>query len=132
MDVDVSFPTFKALTALRKDENDSIDDVIRRLLDIPQRPAEIARCQTPETATGLFLGGVLFPNGSSFRASYKGVPHFASVVDGVWVGADGVKRNSPSEAASAISNTNVNGWRFWEVMFPASNEWRLLDRVRGR
>lgn len=132
MQIEVSFSTFKALTALREDENDSVDDVIIRLLHRPMEASKPPANILQMLADGLFIGGVLFPNGTQFRARYKGRQFAASIIDGVWTDADGTPRNSPSEAASAISNTNVNGWRFWEARFPNSNEWILLDRLRGK
>lgn len=132
MQIDVSFSTFKALTALRESENDSVDDVIVRLLGHPIDASNLRNNVFQMLAEGLFIGGVLFPNGTQFRAQYKGRQFTASIVDGIWTDADGMPRNSPSEAASAISNTNVNGWRFWEAHLPNSNEWILLDRLRGK
>jgi hypothetical protein len=129
MQIDVSFTTFKALTALREHENDSLDDVIVRLLGSPTSAPLGVDFGPP--ASGLFMGEVLFPNGTRFRGRYKGAVHYAAVVDGVWTDQDGTQRNSPSEAAAAITNTNVNGWRFWEVKFPEREEWQLLDRLRG-
>lgn len=76
---------------------------------------------------GVWLGNTHFPEGTLFRATYKGKTYSASVKDGRWIDADGVARTSPSEAASAISGTNVNGWRFWFAKRPSDSEWHRLD-----
>ena len=81
--------------------------------------------------SGLWFSNVHFPNGTKFRATYKGQTHFAEIVDGQWVGMDGKVRSSPSDAASAISNTNVNGWRFWLVQRPDDPSWRKLEELRS-
>ena len=38
---------------------------------------------------------------------------------------------SPSAAAGAITETTVNGWRFWEGRLPGDKGWRRLDVVRN-
>ena len=79
---------------------------------------------------GIWFGNVHFPDGTKFRATYKGQTFSAEVKQGQWVGSDGIIRRSPSDAASAISNTNVNGWRFWYVQMPGDPSWRKLDELK--
>ena len=80
---------------------------------------------------GIWLGNAHFPEGTRFRANYKGQSYFAEVRDGKWVGQDGVQRSSPSEAASAITGNNVNGWRFWLVQMPEDPAWRKMDEFKA-
>lgn len=80
---------------------------------------------------GLWLGNVHFPEGTKFRATYKGKTYLAEIKNGQWVGGDGVVRKSPSDAASAISKTNVNGWRFWHVQMPDDPSWRKLEELKS-
>jgi hypothetical protein len=80
---------------------------------------------------GIWLGNVHFPEGTRFRANYKGQTYFAEVRDGKWVGQDGMQRSSPSEAASAITGNNVNGWRFWLVQMPEDPTWRKMDEFKA-
>lgn len=79
---------------------------------------------------GAWFGPVFFPEGTRFRATYKGQTYLAEIKGGRWVDADGIVRTSPSEAASAISNTNVNGWRFWHAQLPGDPSWRKLDELK--
>lgn len=79
---------------------------------------------------GIWFGNIHFPNGTKFRATYKGRTYSAAITNGQWVGEDGIVRRSPSDAASAISNTNVNGWRFWHVQLPGDPTWRKLDELK--
>lgn len=79
---------------------------------------------------GTWFGDVHFPEGTKFRATYKGQTYYAEIKGGQWIGADGRSRRSPSDAASAISNTNVNGWRFWFVQLPGDPAWRKLDELK--
>lgn len=80
---------------------------------------------------GIWLGNAHFPEGTQFRANYKGQTFFAEVRDGKWLGQDGISRTSPSEAASAITGNNVNGWRFWFVQMPDDAAWRRLDEFKA-
>lgn len=80
---------------------------------------------------GIWLGNAHFPEGTRFRANYKGETYFAEVHDGKWIGQDGIQRNSPSEAASAITGNNVNGWRFWLVQMPDDPAWRKLEEFKS-
>ena len=79
---------------------------------------------------GVWFNGVHLPDGTLLRANYKGQTFHAEIKDGRWVDSDGLVRSSPSEAASAISNTNVNGWRFWHAMMPGENTWKRLDELK--
>ena len=80
---------------------------------------------------GIWLGNTHFPEGTQFRANYKGQSYFAKVHEGKWLGQDGISRTSPSEAASAITGNNVNGWRFWFAQMPDDATWRRLDEFKS-
>jgi hypothetical protein len=79
---------------------------------------------------GAWFDNTFFPNGTCFRATYKGGTFAAEIRDGCWIGGDGTVRTSPSAAAGAISNTNVNGWRFWHAQLPGDPSWRRLDELK--
>lgn len=147
MQIDVDFEVFKSLTALRRDEVDSENDVIRRLLRLadsiasdedardkvtPARKSLVLNALLGATHAkdGAWIGNVFFPNGTRFRATYKGQTFHAEIKNDVWVGEDNVVRQSPSEAAGAISGTNVNGWRFWYGLRPQDDDWSRLDEFR--
>lgn len=148
MEIEVDFEVYKALTLLRRDEADSCNDVIRRLLmlaeSVEQAPdivdgirsfsggGALAKMFLGNEAdqNGAWIGKVFFPNGTQFRATYKGQTFRASVERERWVDQDGTVRRSPSEAAGAISGTNVNGWRFWYALRPQDQDWRRLDEFR--
>lgn len=58
--------------------------------------------------------------------TYKGRTYHAEIKNGQWVGEDGIVRKSPSDAASAITHTNVNGWRFWDFQRPGETSWSKM------
>jgi hypothetical protein len=74
--------------------------------------------------------GVFFPEGTQFRATYKGRTHVAEIKGGAWVGSDGTTRTSPSEAAVKITGKSWNGWRFWHCKRPDDTAWHLIDNLR--
>ncbi|MFN4221851.1 MULTISPECIES: DUF2924 domain-containing protein [Novosphingobium] len=138
--VDVDLDVFKALTALIKTEGQEHNDVLRELLNLDS----VLEAESPEPITdpqliaarfnhpGQFYSrGLVLPNGTKLRARYKGVQHFAEIRDGRWFADDGAEFSSPSAAASAITRTTVNGWRFWEGMLPGDNGWRRLEVIRN-
>lgn len=155
MQIEIDFQVFKALTALRESEADSYNAVLHRLLNLPHQNALLSAAegkmidsvslaamgQSPRNALAAFAEGrssdgawfdnIFFPNGTRFRANYKGQTFIAEINSGRWVGADGVFRTSPSGAASAISHTNVNGWRFWYAQLPNDPSWRRLDEFKA-
>lgn len=130
MQLEIDFEVYKALTALRQSEADTYSDVLRRLLQLPARTVSLRDVGAVTIRHGVWFGNVHFPEGTQFRATYKGRMVTAEIRDDCWIGEDGMRRKSPSDAASAVSNTNVNGWRFWHARRPGDTEWRRLDELR--
>jgi hypothetical protein len=142
MQIEIDFEVFKALTARLESEMDTYNEAIRRLLSLPATetgllPGEVdvPGLPAPGNALSPFAGGVwfsnvYFPNGTIFRATYKGKTYRARVQNSQWIDEFGIVRTSPSEAASAITRTNVNGWRFWFVKRPSDEDWQRLDALK--
>ena len=139
--IEIDFEVFKGLTAALGSETDTYNNVIRRLLGLPDAqvgllPGEIdipglpAVATSPNQASGIWLSNVFFPNGTLFRATYKGRTHRAQIRSSQWIDELGNVRTSPSDAASAISNTNVNGWRFWFARRPLDEDWQRMDALK--
>lgn len=127
MQIDVSFENWKRLTARLNDEKDSYDQLIGCLL---AREDDSASANT-ETGGALFKR-VFLPNGTRLRGSYKGKTYFGEIKESTWIDPQtGEHRNSPSEAAHAVTKTPINGWMFWSARRPLDSEWRSLDALRG-
>jgi hypothetical protein len=125
---EVDFEVFKELTMRRATESTTYNDVLREILGLSPRKVNT------EPATKALNGAweyrsVRFPNGTDFRAKYKGKIYTASVEGGRLV-LDGESVGSPSEAAHKITGTNVNGWRFWECRLPTESRWRVIEALR--
>lgn len=129
--IEVDFEVFKALTVRRATEDVSYNDVVRELLGLPSTMAILMEnaIDPAAEAEGWNYKGVHFPAGTQFRVNYKGKVYTAKIWRGVF-DLDGNRMNSPSEAATAITGNNVNGWRFWECKLPGQTQWRRLDSLR--
>lgn len=142
MQIEIDFDVFKELTARRKDELDSYNEVIRRLLNLPASdlaPKVLGDMVggTPGRTSGLagerqgvWFANAFFPNGTKFRATYKGRTYLAEIRNEQWVDHEGNIKNSPSDAASSVTKTNVNGWRFWFAKRPEDDDWVRMDDLR--
>lgn len=157
MQIEIDFEVFKALTIRRESEADTYNDVIRRLLSLPAdgpRPISVGGIGSGQARRGMFgagapvkpthvqgigaglmmpgaiFNGIIIPEGTLLRATYKGVQYAAEIRGGRWVDQNGVVRSSPSDAANAISHTNVNGWRFWHAKPPGEADWVRLDELK--
>lgn len=128
--IEIDFEVFKALTAKRASEAVTYNDVIRDLLGLSQKDPKASNPSSAGSNSAWIYKGIRFPEGTEFRAAYKGVTHHASVKGGVFVDEHGNVRNSPSEAACAITQTSVNGWNFWECRLPGATKWRPLKALR--
>ncbi len=142
MQIDIDFEVYKQLTNLRETEDDTYNEVIRRLLklpaseiaprigevDIPGLPA-VGNALKGE-ASGVWFSNIFFPNGTVFRATYKGKAYSAHIRNSEWIDQLGQVKTSPSDAAGAISGTNVNGWRFWFFKRPHDEDWARMDTLR--
>src|SRR6267378_6592726 len=113
--INIDFDVFKALTARRESEDVSYNDVLRDLLEL--RPNKISAITEDGQPGDWVTNGVRFPQGTEFRANYKGQTYRARVEGGALL-LDGKKYSSPSLAGVSITDYAVNGWHFWECKFP--------------
>lgn len=142
MQISIDFEVFQGLTAKMNGPHEDYNEVIRRLLSLPASetcffPGEIDTPGQPAIPNplaqqngGVWFSNVYLPNGTHFRATYKGKTYRAWVNDSKWIDELGNIRTSPSDAASAISGTNVNGWRFWFVRRPQDEDWQRMDALK--
>ncbi len=69
MKIEIDFEVYKALTNMRSSEEETENDVLRKLLQLPAKNE-----QEPLTkSNGAWISkGIEFPHGTEFRMSYKG------------------------------------------------------------
>lgn len=130
MQIDINFRAFKKLTAMRPDESTSYDDVVCDLLKIPREPKG-GKSNSPNHAA-LVRQDVVFPSGTSLKATHKGRSYTARVVDGKIVidGIDHEPTTSFSRAARFVTGNSVNGWAFWKGKRPTDSEFIPLLNLR--
>jgi hypothetical protein len=144
--IQVSLPVLKTLTA-HIEEGQTYDDVLRDLLGLNAQSDSAPKEEyenwltkpLPETVEhlahelsgkgGFFSRGLWLPNGTELRARYKQHEFRARIANNSWLDADGRRHASPSAAATAITDTSVNGLRFWEAKRPDDTIWRRLDAL---
>jgi hypothetical protein len=123
--IEIDFDVFKEITNRRETKDVTPNDVLRNLLGLP------TELGAPGTSAGepWVTKGVTFPEGTEFRAVYKGRRYEAGVENGALV-LNGERFPSPSAAAMSITGTSVNGWAFWKCKMAGQQEWRLMDSYR--
>jgi hypothetical protein len=126
--IQIDFDVFKAITARRKNETISENDILREVFGLPPKHAE-PRASQAINPRDWITKGVTFPEGTEFRATYKGRTYMAQVEGGALV-LDGKRHPSPSAAAVSITSSPVNGWRFWEARLPGQSGWKLIESLR--
>ena len=127
--IDVDFEVFKQLTIRRATEQVTYNDVVRELLGLKPAAAAVAKAANGLSAEDWVAKGVRFPAGTEFRANYKGKVHTARVEGGALV-LNGQRYDSPSPAALSVTDSAVNGWRFWECRLPGKSTWQLMENLR--
>ena len=130
--IDVDFEVFKELTARRRSEEMTENEVLREILGLtkPTRGSNANAMTAADTGGVAWVSkGVSFPHGTEFRATYKGQQFSAIVKNGALV-MNGKRFTSPSAAAVAITGNPVNGWRFWECLLPGNTKWKLAAEHR--
>jgi len=127
--IEIDFDVYKALTVRRDTEEVSYNDVLRELLGLPQKRVQTVVAKSPSAPGDWVQKGVRFPNGTEFRATYKGQMHQGKVESGSLV-VEGKKFDSPSAAAVAITGNPVNGWIFWECRLPGKDSWQIIKSLR--
>lgn len=124
--ISVDFEVFKALTNLRMSEEQTENEVLRKLLNLPTA-ASAAQPASDEPAW--VCKGVSFPAGTKLRAAFKGKEYFGEVKNGAFL-LDGVEHTSPSSAAYSVTQSPVNGWTFWQCLRPGDLKWIGINTLR--
>lgn len=133
--VEIRFEDFKRLVNLMESPDETVADVLHRILDAADDPFLPAVQQTTRLPDllgepgGFFIRGITIPNGTQLAARYKGKTYKHDIAKGRWIDSEGNTFDSPSSAASSITGNNVNGWRFWLALRPGDSQWRRLDQL---
>ena len=129
MNIEIDFDVFKALTLRRTTENVSYNDVLRELLGLSPQKRPVSSDEQVFAQGDWVTKGVRFPNGTEFRATYRGQTYYGKVESGGLV-VDNRRFYSPSAAAVKITGNPVNGWIFWECRMPGKSSWQMIKSLR--
>lgn len=124
----VDFEVFKAITARRSTEDVTENEVLRQLFGLPSAREAGSAGSRPQPGDWISKG-VRFPQGTQFRASYKGQTYLAEVEKGALI-FNGKRYDSPSAAAMSITTAPTNGWTFWEAKLPGRGTWEQIKGMR--
>ena len=126
--IEIDFDVFKELTVRRATENVTYNDVLRQVLGLSPVLEPVRAAERP-SAGGWTTKGVTFPEGTEFRASYRGQAVLGKVQAGLLM-VNGQGFDSASSAAGSVTGTSVNGWIFWECRLPGKTTWQLMKTMR--
>jgi hypothetical protein len=129
MTIEIDFDVFKELTNRRATESISYNDVLRKLFGLNPLKSSTLSPEVASSARAWTTKGVIFPEGTEFRANYKGQTIFGKVESGALV-VNGKRFDSPSSAAVSITGNMVNGWIFWECRLPGKTTWQIIKSLR--
>jgi hypothetical protein len=129
MTIEIDFDVFKELTNRRTTESISYNDVLRKLLDLNPLKASVLISDVTASAGAWTTKGVTFPEGTEFRANYKGRT-ISGKVESAFLVVNGKRFDSPSAAANSITGNMVNGWIFWECRLPGKPSWQIIKSLR--
>lgn len=127
--IDVDFDVYKQLIFRRATEQVTYNDIVRELLGLESGTSIASKSTNGQTLEDWVAKGVRFPSGTEFRASYKG-KIFTARVEGGALALNGQHYDSPSAAAMSVTDSSVNGWRFWECRLPGQSSWQLIESLR--
>jgi hypothetical protein len=131
---------FEKLQKLAVPLVDDISAVIARELDrAAMLQGNLPNATVPTTATWRSARGERFPVGAQLRAHYLHKEYSAKVTPR-GIEFDGKVFDNPSSAAIAVKHSagktgdaaSANGWGFWEMLDPQTNQWVSIDTLRAK
>jgi hypothetical protein len=135
--IEVDFEVNQKIWAERKSEEESDNDVVRRLLRMSAKSAGLSKANGSGSERGAWVWkGVTLPAHTQLRMDYLGRRYEGEVGgDGKWwIG--GRFFTTPSEAAKSLALTregkrpSLDGWNYWQVKRASDRDWIPLDDLR--
>ena len=127
--LNVSWEVLSGIRAHRQGGEETEDQVLRRLLDLPAVPT--APEPGHETGGPGFRDatyGIHFPEGFEISRTYKGRPFGARVSGGRWLlDADARLYDSFNQLSQAVIDGNENAWMFWFYQGPDGGRRRIAE-----
>lgn len=131
--IEIDFDIYKLIELERRSFDEPPYVALRRLLKLPTVTPSIDQPKVAFAPTGQAWrdSGVEVPHGSLARMKYNYGRELyeGQFLDGLLV-VNGKKYPSLSTAATDLAGKSLNGWLYWEALFPGTNEWRRLSDLR--
>lgn len=135
----IDFDVHKAIETERRGFAETDNDVLRRLLGLPESVAPEGASDTSISgASGAWSrDGAILPNGTLMRMTYNGQLVEGQIVDGFII-ANGKKFTTPSGAAmdnvrtKSGKKTSLDGWAYWNVKRPDDEDYISLSSLRKK
>ena len=132
--IEINIEVHRALEARREAFHESYNDILLRVLEIenPQTRTQTERTSSAEEPVAWRRKGVTLPSGTRWRL-LNGSDHDSGEVANGYFRSRSQRYKSPSGLAMALyrtkegRRTNLNGWRYIEVLRPQDKEWVLLN-----
>ncbi len=131
--LNVSRDVLSGIRAHRQGSDETEDQVLRRLLNLPAAPTMPEpgdETGGPRSRPGFrdATYGILFPEGFEISRTYKGRPFGAHVSGGRWLlDADGRLYDSFNQLSQAVIDGNENAWMFWFYQGPDGGRRRIAE-----
>ena len=135
--IEIDFDIHKMIEAERRSFSEQPYLALRRLLKLPDVDTEVDTVSP--TGVPWQEDRVVIPHGSWARMEYgRGSQVYkGQFLNGALV-VNGQRFKSLSAAASAVARTkdggkaSLNGWNYWQVQLPGSDQFRLLEYLRRK
>jgi hypothetical protein len=136
--IEIDFEVNQRIWAERKSEQESDNDVIRRLLRMSTKNGgRSQKASEFSSEKGAWVWkGVTLPAHTQLRMDYLSQRYQGEVRgDGKWWINERFFR-TPSEAAKSLARTregkepSLDGWKYWYVKRPSDRDWILVDEFR--
>lgn len=134
MKIPVDLEVYKALEARREAFSESHNDILRRVVGLPEKASSPSSHGSTDEAVVWRRKGVGLPKGTRWRMSSVSGELNGGVVEGGFQ-YRGEVISSPSRLATTLyrtkagKKTNLNGWRYIEVKRPGDSDWMMLSSL---
>lgn len=134
--IEIDFEVHKEIEKRRESFNDTPNDVLRRILELPIIETDEKEDDVKSSdfiarglKHGLFTKGILLPNGKKLQNESRGTIFEAEIKSGMLVFNNRAYK-SLSKAACVAAGVNENGWRFWHYYDEISESWLPCSNLR--
>lgn len=135
--IDIDWDIHRMIEAERRAFDEPPYVALRRLLKLPEPVAPTHAAPADEGGLPWREDGVSVPHGSLARMFYqRGRQIFEGKFLNGNIVVNGKSFVSLSAAANALAETKdgkktqLNGWNYWEALFPGEKKWRSLKQMR--